>query len=89
MVKKVLVQYRAIMEEAVEQELIVKNPTRKPCGRFLALEELDSLIANLEFRDRLIARMFCAMEFRPGELFTLRLVGQCLFRCCAQEEHRR
>ncbi len=82
LVKKVLIQYRAIMEEAVEQELVVKNParklsmppTRKPCGRFLTLEEFDSLIANLEFRDRLIVRMFCAMGlgFRPRELFALR-----------------
>lgn len=46
--------------------------TRKPCGRFLSLEEYDALIAQLEFRDRLIVRMFCAMGFRPGELFALR-----------------
>ena len=80
MVKKILVQYRAILEEAVERDLVVKNqarklampPTRKPCGRFLALEEFDALVAQLEFRDRLIVRMFCTMGFRPGELFALR-----------------
>lgn len=80
LVKKVLMQYRAILEECVEQELIVKNParklvmppTRKPCGRFLMLEEVDSILAQLEFRDRLILRMFCSMGFRPGELFALR-----------------
>ncbi len=80
LVKKVLVQYRAILEEAVDQELIAKNtarkltmpPTPKPCGRFLALEEVDALLAELEFRDRLIVRMFCNMGFRPGELFALR-----------------
>jgi integrase len=80
LVKKVLVQFRAVLEEAVEQDLITKNParklvmptTRKPCGRFLSLEEYDALIAQLEFRDRLIVRMFCAMGFRPGELFALR-----------------
>lgn len=80
LVKKVLMQYRAILEECVDQELIAKNParklvmppTRKPCGRFLTLEEVDALIAELEFRDRLIVRMFCSMGFRPGELFALR-----------------
>jgi integrase len=73
-------QYRAILEEAVERELIAKNParklamppTRKPCGRFLAMEEFDVYMAQLEFRDRLITRMFCTMGFRPGELFALR-----------------
>src|ERR1022692_2590625 len=80
LVKKVLVQYRAILEEAVERELIDKNParklamppTRRPCGRFLTMEEFDALLAQLEFRDRLITRMFCTMGFRPGELFALR-----------------
>jgi integrase len=80
LVKKTLVQYRAIGEEAVERGLIDKNParklamppTRKPCGRFLALEEFDAQMAQLEFRDRLITRMFCTMGFRPGELFALR-----------------
>jgi integrase len=80
LVKKVLAQYRAILEEAVQRELIEKNParklavppTRKPCGRFLSMEEFDVLVAQLEFRDRLITRMFCTMGFRPGELFALR-----------------
>ena len=73
-------QYRAVLEEAVEQELITKSPARKlkmpptakPCGRFLSLEEFDALILQLEFRDRLIVRMACTMGFRPGELFALR-----------------
>jgi integrase len=80
LVKKILVQYRAILEAAVEQGLVEKNqarklampPTRKPCGRFLTIEELDALLAQLEFRDRLIVRMACTMGFRPGEMFALR-----------------
>ncbi|HTQ57857.1 MAG TPA: tyrosine-type recombinase/integrase [Bryobacteraceae bacterium] len=80
LVKKILVQLRAVLEEAVEQNLIEKNParklvmpiTRKPCGRYLSLEELNALLAQLQFRDRLIVRMFCTMGFRPGELFALR-----------------
>ena len=47
-------------------------PTRRPCGRFLTMEEFDALLAQLEFRDHLITRMFCTMGFRPGELFALR-----------------
>ena len=54
LVKKILVLYRAILEEAVERDLVVKNqarklampPTRKACGRFLALEEFDALVVN-------------------------------------------
>lgn len=65
LVKKVLVQYRAVLEKALEQDLIARNlarklvmpVTRKPRGRFLSLEEFDVLLAQLEFRDRLIVRM--------------------------------
>ena len=79
-VQKVLRQLRAMLEEAVEQDLVTKNParrlkmppTRKPCGRFLLLEERDRILAQVDFRDKLIIRMFCNMGFRPGELFALR-----------------
>jgi integrase len=80
LVKKILMQYRSVLEEAVEQEYVEKNqarklampPTQKPCGRFLAMEEFEAIMAKLGFRDRLITRMFCTMGFRPGELFALR-----------------
>jgi integrase len=79
-VKKVIVQTRAILEECVEQEIVGKNVARKlvmpstrtSCGRFLSLEEFDAIMKELDFRDRLIVRMFCSMGFRPGELFALR-----------------
>jgi len=79
-VQKVLRQLRAMLEEAVEQTLIDKNPTyrlkmpatREPCGRFLTFQELTALVAQVEFRDKLIIKMFCNMGFRPGELFALR-----------------
>lgn len=35
-------------------------------------EGTDAGLAKLEFRDRLVVRMFCTMGFRPGELFALR-----------------
>ena len=71
---------KAILEEALEAELIGKNPARKlenPETRESekpVLQKADSrlLIDSLPFRDRLIAMIaaFCAM--RPGEIFGLR-----------------
>jgi integrase len=80
LVQKVLRQLRAMLEEAVEQDLIAKNParrvkmpnTRRPCGRFLSEEELSAMMAQLDFRDRLIFWMFVNLGFRPAELFALR-----------------
>ena len=79
-VQKVLRQLRGMLEEAVEQDLVAKNParrlkmpaTREPCGRFLMLEELNAILAQVPFRDRLIIRMGCNLGFRAGELFALR-----------------
>lgn len=71
---------KAIMEEAVEADLIGKNPARKlvnpetpePGKQVLPKEEARKLISSLEFRDRLMVMIaaFCAM--RPGEIFGLR-----------------
>ncbi|HWQ53553.1 MAG TPA: tyrosine-type recombinase/integrase [Bryobacteraceae bacterium] len=80
LVKKVRVQLAAVLEEAVEQEIIGKNParklqmpkTRKPCGRFLTVEEYWRLLAELEDRDRLVVHIAVALGLRPGELFALR-----------------
>jgi len=79
-VQKVLRQLRAMLEEALEQDLIAKNParrlkmptTREPCGRFLSREELSAMMAQLDFRDRLIFWMFVNLGFRASELFALR-----------------
>jgi integrase len=71
---------RAILEEALDAELIGKNPARKlvnPETREAEKPVLPKLQArilldSLPFRDRLIAMIaaFCAM--RPGEIFGLR-----------------
>jgi integrase len=79
-VQKVLRQLRGMLEEALEQDLIAKNParrvkmpnTRRPCGRFLMMEELDALLAQVDSRDSLIIWLFCKLGLRPGELFALR-----------------
>ena len=71
---------KAILDEALEQDLITKNPARKLdlpetrniCRRFLSTEEISELIAAAPPRDRLIIRMFLVLGLRPGELFALR-----------------
>jgi len=71
---------KAILEEAVEAELIDKNPARKLENpdtpemhkQVLPKASARDLIDSLGFRDRLIVMIaaFCAM--RPGEIFGLR-----------------
>jgi integrase len=71
---------RAVLEEAVEQEYLQKNPARKlilpptrdTCKRFLTAEEYRKMLSILSGRDRLIFRLFVLCAFRPGELFALR-----------------
>lgn len=71
---------KAILEEAVDAELIGKNPARKLVNpetresekHVLPKLHAHMLLDSLPFRDRLIAMIaaFCAM--RPGEIFGLR-----------------
>ena len=71
---------KAICEEALDQDLLGKNPVRKLVNpetresekHVLAKTDARLLIESLPFRDRLMAMIaaFCAM--RPGEIFGLR-----------------
>jgi integrase len=71
---------KAILEEAVDADLIGKNPARKlvnpetkePEKQVLPKAHARLLLDSLPFRDKLIAMIaaFCAM--RPGEIFGLR-----------------
>jgi integrase len=71
---------KAILEEAVEQDLLDKNParklmmprTRKSCTRVIAPDEIERIMAALPMPERLIVRMFLVLALRPGELFALR-----------------
>jgi len=71
---------KAAIEEAIDQDFLVKNPARKlempvtrnTCKRYLSSEEVQKLLMSLEGRDRLIARMLNVCALRPGELFALR-----------------
>ena len=71
---------KAILDEALDQDFIHKNPARlleKPQvqrrnKRFLSEEEVQKLLVSLHGRDRLILRIFLVCGLRPGELFGLR-----------------
>lgn len=73
------IMLKAILEEAVEAEIIGKNParhlvnpeTREPSKPVLPKDEARALLNALPLKDRLIAMIasFCAM--RPGEIFGL------------------
>lgn len=73
------VYMRSILEEAVDQDLLGKNParkleipqTRKTCNRFLTIEEITDLLAAAPPRDRLILRMLMVLGLRIGEQFAL------------------
>jgi integrase len=67
---------RAILEEAVDQEYLQKNParklvmppTRETCKRFLTPEEYRKVLSVLTGRDRLIFRLFVLCAFRRGTI---------------------
>jgi integrase/recombinase XerD len=71
---------KSILEEALDAEMIGKNParklvnpeTRESVKHVLAKTQARQLLDSLAFRDRLMAMIaaFCAM--RPGEIFGLR-----------------
>jgi integrase len=79
-VKNFRTYIKAILDEAVEQDFIAKNParkltmpvTRKPSTRTLTLDEIAELLAEMSGRDRLIVRGFLVLGLRPGEFFALR-----------------
>jgi len=71
---------KAVLDEALEQGFLSKNParrleiprTRKSSKRTLTVEEIAELLGHMNGRDRLIVRMFLVLGLRPGELFALR-----------------
>ena len=82
--RTVVVRFRtyikAILDEALEQDFIGKNParklevprTRKPSNRSLSVEEIVELLGHMTGRNRLIVRIAIVLGLRPGESFALR-----------------
>jgi integrase len=84
-VKKARTYITAALEFALDEQLIMRNPgrkiempskrLRKPCGRFLSLDEVRRLLsaaATVSFRERLIIRLFIVCGLRAQEMFVLR-----------------
>lgn len=81
LIHKIFTYIKDAVAEAQDQDFIEHNPVRKlelpstakkPCERFLDLDEIATLDKNLKGRDRLIFRLFIVIGFRPSELFALR-----------------
>lgn len=77
---KVRTHAKAALAMAVEADIIAKNPanrlevppTKASDERFLLIEEVRAVLAQLEGRDRLAVQMLVECGFRPAELFALR-----------------
>jgi integrase len=78
---KVRVYLNSMLNEAVELEMLPKNPAAKlavprsgkrVANRHLTPEQIPLILFHLTDRDRLIVRMFLVLGLRPGEMFALR-----------------
>jgi len=81
LVRKFRTWTKAVLDEAIEQRFLERNPARKlaipntrpSCKRFLTVEEVCKLLGSLVHqRDRLIVRLFVLCALRRGELFAFR-----------------
>lgn len=78
---KTRVYFNSILGEAVELELLPKNPAaklvvprsgKKAANQPLTPEQIPQVLFHLGDRDRLIVRMFLVLGLRAGEMFALR-----------------
>lgn len=78
---KVRVYLNSILDEAVELEMLGKNPAgklvvpqsgKRKSTAHLTPEQIPVVLFHLSDRDRLIVRMFLVLGLRPGEMFALR-----------------
>jgi integrase len=78
---KIRVYFNSILDEAVELEMLPKNPAgklavprsgKRSATKHLTPEQIPLILFQLSDRDRLIVRMFLVLALRPGEMFALR-----------------
>jgi integrase len=78
---KVRVYFNSMLDEAVELEMLVKNPAgklaipksgKRVSSKHLTPEQIPQILFHLTDRNRLIVRMFLVLGLRPGEMFALR-----------------
>jgi integrase len=83
---KTRVYLNSILDEAVELEMLAKNPAarlavpksgKKVSSAHLTPEQIPVILFHLSDRDRLIVRMFLVLGLRPGEMFALRWNDKC------------
>jgi len=73
---------KACFEYAVDEGLVQKNPARKlvmpnirkkPCERFLTMDELRAILAQAPPREHLVVRILAVCGLRPAEVLVLRI----------------
>jgi integrase len=78
---KIRVYFNSMLDEAVELEMLPKNPAgklavpksgKRSATKHLTPEQIPIILFHLSDRDRLIVRMFLVLGLRPGEMFALR-----------------
>lgn len=76
---KIRVYFNSMLDEAVELEMLPKNPAgklavpksgKRKVTKHLTPEEIPQILFHLG--DRLVVRMFLVLGLRPGEMFALR-----------------
>jgi integrase len=81
-VKHVRTYLKACFEYAIDEDLVAKNPARKlalpnirkkPCERFLSVEEVQALLNAASSREHLVLRIYAVCGLRPGEALSLRI----------------
>jgi site-specific recombinase XerD len=74
-VKHIRRYLKAYFEYAIDEDLIPKNPARKlalpnihkkPCERFLTVEEVQALLTAASPREHLVLRILCCMWLASG-----------------------
>jgi integrase len=78
---KIRVYFNSILDEAVDLEMLPKNPAgklavprsgKRSATKHLTPEQIPLILFHLSDRDRVIVRMFLILGLRPGEMFALR-----------------
>jgi len=81
-IKHVRTYLKASFEYAIDEDLIPKNPARKlampniqkkPCERFLSLDEVQALLSAASQREHLVLRLLAVCGLRAGEALALRI----------------
>jgi site-specific recombinase XerD len=85
-VSQIRTYVKGCFEYAVDEDLIPKSPARKlvmpkvrkkPCERFLSVEEFRALLSHAAPREHVILRILAVCGLRQAEVLVLRIEGHC------------